>query len=57
MELGDLLLVDWLVVCYGDVCLFNIIFDDIGCCCGYVDFGNFGVVDWWVDFVVVMLLL
>lgn len=55
VELYVEFLIDSFVVCYGDVCLLNILFDDDGELVGFVDFVVFGVVDCWVDIVVVLM--
>ena len=41
--------VDRLVVCHGDACAPNTLFDDDGRCIGHVDLGSLGVADRWAD--------
>ncbi|QUR69389.1 phosphotransferase [Mycobacterium spongiae] len=56
-DLGQPPPIDQLVVCHGDACSPNTLIDDMGRCCGHVDFGDLGVADRWADLAVATLSL
>lgn len=54
-SLGDVPPVDRAVVCHGDTCAPNLLLDDSGRPCGFVDLGSLGVADRWADLAVATL--